>query len=209
VHTLGQARAPRTFWWDRARPIDADLLPLSAVIFDVDALADVDDDGDPVPKDGLIDLVMGLFGAGIWVVVVSTRRRECTQALIHQLIGHGVIETLVTADDVADSDDETELYRLALWELGIPAQSALAFEGCARGARAAIDAGLPTLVVADGYTDGQASAEDCRRLHRRWWVRRNRSAAAQPPGRTCPPASMPTLRAADPAVPRHGAPGLR
>lgn len=173
-----KTRPARTFWWDRARPIDADLHPLSAVIFDVEALADVDDDGDPVPKDGLIDLVMSLFGAGIWVVVVSTRRRECTQALVHQLIGHGVIETLVSADDVSEPDDETELYRLALWELGIPAQSALAFEGGARGVRAAIDAGLPTLVVADGYCDGYASADDCRRLHRRWWVRRKRSAAA-------------------------------
>lgn len=178
MRVQGKTHPVRTFWWDRARPIDADLHPLSAVIFDVDALADVDDDGDPVPKDGLIDLVMSLFGAGIWVVVVSTRRRECTQALVHQLIGHGVIETLVTVDDVSEPADETELYRLALWELGIPPRSALAFEGCARAARAAVDAGLPTLVVADGYSDGHASADDCRRLHRRWWVRRKRSAAA-------------------------------
>jgi beta-phosphoglucomutase-like phosphatase (HAD superfamily) len=175
VQTTGRACAPRTVWWDRARPVDADLHPLLAVIFDADALAQLDDDGDPAPRAGLIDLVMSLFVAGIWVGVVSTHRREWTVALIQQLIGDGLVETLVTADDVA-APDEAELYRLALWELGIPAESAIAFECGARGFRAATSAGLPTLVVTDGYTDGLASATDCRQLHRRWWIRQKRAA---------------------------------
>jgi len=39
-------RAPRTFWWDRARPAEADVDPLRAVIFNLDgALADIERDG--------------------------------------------------------------------------------------------------------------------------------------------------------------------
>jgi beta-phosphoglucomutase-like phosphatase (HAD superfamily) len=182
VQTTGEARASRTFWWDRARPIDADLHPLRAVIFDADALPEVDDDGDLAPRTGLIDLVMSLFVAGIWVGVVSTRRRGWTVALVHQLVGQGLVETLVTADDVAEPDDSAdqgvELYRLALWELGIPPESALAFVGTERGFRAATAAGLSTLIVTNGYADGHASATGCRQLHRRWWIQRQRSRAA-------------------------------
>jgi beta-phosphoglucomutase-like phosphatase (HAD superfamily) len=182
VQTMGQARANRTFWWDRARPVDADLHPLRAVIFNTDALSEVDDDGDMVPRIGLIDLVMSLFVAGIWVGVISTRRRDSTVTLVHQLVGHGLVETLVTADDLTEPDRspdlQAELYRLALWELGIPPESALVFEGTERGFRAASAAGLPALVVTNGYTEGQASATDCRRLHRRWWIRQQRAGAA-------------------------------
>ncbi|MBO0865496.1 MAG: HAD family hydrolase [Mycobacterium sp.] len=172
---MGEARAPRTFWWDRARPIDADLHPLRAVIFDADVLAEVDD-GDMESRTGLIDLVMSLFVTGIWVGVVSTRSREWTVALVHQLIGEGLVETLVTADDVAEPDDGVELYRLTLWELGITPESALALQGSERGFRAATAAGLPALVVTNGY--GQASASDCQQLHRRWWIQQKRAEAA-------------------------------
>lgn len=175
---MGQPRAPRTFWWDRARPIDADLHPLRAVIFDADALAEVDKDGDLVPRTGLIDLVMSLFVAGIWVGVVSARSREWTEVLVHQLVGEGLVETVVSADDVARPDDDVELYRLALWELGITPESALALQGSDRGLRAATAAGLPALVVTNGYTESQESATGCRELHRRWWIRQKRADAA-------------------------------
>lgn len=182
MYTKGQSRAPRTFWWDRARPIDADVHPLRAVIFDADALVEAGDDGDLAPRTGLIDLVMSLFVAGIWVGVVSTREREWVEAVVRQLVGEGLVETLVTADDVNDpgegADHDVELYRLALWELGVTPETALAFKGSDRGLRAATAAGLPTLAVDDGYTDGRSSAPGCRQLHRRWWVRRKRADAA-------------------------------
>lgn len=181
----------RTFWWDRARPVDADIAPLRAVIFDADdALADERCDGDLAPRGGLIDLVMNLFVAGIWVGVVSTRERAWAQTLVRQLIGEGLVETIVTADDVERPDGDVELYRLALWELGITPQDALAVEGSARGAQAAAAAGLPALLVTpcaaaeftgaaavrSGY-DGATPllAAGCQELHRRWWIARERS----------------------------------
>lgn len=269
----------RTFWWDRARPLDADVYPLHAVIFDLDALADiegyghrvaynaafaehgidvewsVDDyrrlrsirderervatdlrlrgvdagasvltdvladdiystktvlfeelilDADLAPRAGLIDLVMDAFVAGVWVAVVTGGQRSWTNPLVRQLVGDGLVETVVTADDLTTSTPGPEGYQLALWELGIPAESALAMTGSAAGLRTARSAGLATVVVTTDPADdddvrGSAAVRtsyespdspdavdplriaSCQRLHSRYWAaqkRRGWSAAA-------------------------------
>ena len=269
VRAMGQTRPARTFWWDRERPVEADIL--RAVIFDADsALADIERDGhrlafnaafaehgvdvswsveeygrllripdgprriaaglrargfgtstdaladriyrtktavfgdcvldgDIAPRTGLIDLVMSLFVAGIWVGVVSTRRRAWVEALVRQLVGDGLVETIVTVDDLSDIDFrpecDAELYRLALWELGITPRDALAIEGSRRGSCAALAAELPAVVVTTGYTadqqfNGAAEvrtgydgadpllAAGCQQAHRRWRIAQQRSQAA-------------------------------
>ena len=101
VRAMGQTRPTRTFWWDREPPVKAD--ELRAVIFDADsALADIERDGDIAPRNGLVDSVMSLFCAGIWVGVVSTRPREWVETLVRQLVGDGLVETIVTVDDLPD-----------------------------------------------------------------------------------------------------------
>jgi beta-phosphoglucomutase-like phosphatase (HAD superfamily) len=169
---MGQTRPARTFWWDRQPPADADLL--RAVIFDADsALADIERDGDIDARAGLLDLVMSLFVAGIWVGVVSTRPRVWVEALVRQLIGDGLVETIVTVEDLPDTGAgcDAELYRLALWELGITHRSALAVTGSGTGLRAAAAAELPTLVVPTGYDgDEPLLAPGCQQAHRRWWI---------------------------------------
>jgi beta-phosphoglucomutase-like phosphatase (HAD superfamily) len=165
---------------------------LRAVVFDADsALADIDSDGDTTPRSGLVDLVMSLFCAGIWVGVVSTRRRECVETLVRQLIGDGLVETIVTVDDLPDMDpgpgSDAELYRLALWELGITPRAALAVAGSGRGLRAALAAELPAVVVTPYAADlpligaaeirarydgpGPLLSAGCRQAHRRWSIR--------------------------------------
>jgi beta-phosphoglucomutase-like phosphatase (HAD superfamily) len=253
----------RTFWWDRARPVDAAVHPLRAVILDLDgAVADIERDGNRVafnaafaahgldiewdveqygrllkisdercriavelcrrgfgksanfladevystktewfddcvldgvvePRPGVIDLVMSSFVAGIWVGVVSNGRRQLVEPLVRQLVGDGVVETIVTGDDVSEPKRDVELYALALWELGIPPQSALAVTGSAKGVRAATAVGVPTVVVTTDCTADQeflgATAVlggyddvdplgDCRRLHRRWCLTNQRAA---------------------------------
>jgi beta-phosphoglucomutase-like phosphatase (HAD superfamily) len=158
--------------------VDADAHPLRAVVFDADTvLGEVDDDGDLVPKAGLIDLVMSLFVEGVWVAVVSRRDRQSAQALVRQLIGDGLVETIVSADDLDRPGSDSELYRLALWELGVAPESALAVGGSAGSLRAAHAAGLPTVPVTNDYTGGPelADATGCRLLHRRWGSRQKRS----------------------------------
>lgn len=146
-------------------------------------------DGGIAPRTGLIDLVMSLFVAGIWVGVVSTRRRPWAEAWVRQLVGDGLVETIVTRDDLPDTGPEldAELYRLALWELGITPRGALAIAGSKRGLRAALAAELPAVVVTTGYTAGQQFggatevrtgydgagpllAAGCQQAHRRWWI---------------------------------------
>jgi beta-phosphoglucomutase-like phosphatase (HAD superfamily) len=155
-------------------------------------------DGDIAPRTGLIDLVMSLFVAGIWVGVVSTRRRAWVEALVRQLIGDGLVETIVTIDDLPDIDFrpecDAELYRLALWELGITPRGALAIAGSGRGLCAAVGAELPTVVVTTGYTADQQFndaaevrtgydgadpllAAGCQQAHRRWWMAQRSRAA--------------------------------
>jgi beta-phosphoglucomutase-like phosphatase (HAD superfamily) len=254
----------RAFWWDRARPIDADVYPLRAVIFDLDGLADIERDGhrvafnkafamhdldidwdvehyahllnivderrriaadlrrrgfgtastelagrlhrtktavfeagildaDVAPRDGLIDLVMSLYVAGIEVAVVSRGRRAWVEPLVRQLVGDGIVGTIVTGDDVDRPKQDSEFIALALWELGIAPGSALVVTGSARGRRAAGAAALATVVVTSNDAAGQdftgaaavrptfdgadpLLAEDCRRLHRRWWIDNLRAA---------------------------------
>ena len=94
-------------------------------------------DADLSPRPGLIDLVMDAFTAGVWVGVVTGGRRSWAEPLVRQLVGDGVVETVVTGDDVKKPMPDSEAFRTALWELGIPAENALAVTGSASGLRAA------------------------------------------------------------------------
>jgi beta-phosphoglucomutase-like phosphatase (HAD superfamily) len=153
-------------------------------------------DGDVAPRAGLIELVMSLFVAGIWVGVLSTQRRGLVESLVRQLVGEGLVETIVTGDDLDPLEGNVELYRLALWELGITPESALAVVGSDQGLAASTAAGLPAVVVTTDYSASQEFpgavavragydseygapepllASGCRRLHGRWWIHQKRS----------------------------------
>src|SRR6202012_4797728 len=100
VRAKGQTRPARSFWWNRETRTQAD--ELRAVIFDADsALPDAEHDG---PGTDLIDAVMSLFVAGIWVSVVSARPRAEVQRQVRQLLGDGLVETIVTIDDLSAPD---------------------------------------------------------------------------------------------------------
>jgi beta-phosphoglucomutase-like phosphatase (HAD superfamily) len=167
VRAKPQTRPARTFWWDRELPTEADVL--RAVIFDADSvLAHIERDCNVAARTDLIDSVMSLFVAGIWVSVVSAGRRAQAETMVRQLLGDGLVETIVTIDDLAEPDAELarggELYRLALWEMGITARGALAITGPGAGLRASKAAGLPAVVV------DELSAASCQQAHRRWWI---------------------------------------
>lgn len=148
-------------------------------------------DGDVSARSGLIDAVMSLFVAGVWVGVVSMGRRAWVQPLVRQLVGDGLVETIVTADDVTGSDPATDVYELALWELGVSPEGGLAMVGSGASMRAAARVGLTAVAVPTPYTaadDFTAAvsvlegfepllASDCQRLHRRWWTDRKRAIA--------------------------------
>jgi beta-phosphoglucomutase-like phosphatase (HAD superfamily) len=162
----------RPFWWDQVHT-DAEVYPLQAVIFDIDALADADGE----PRSGLVDLVLSLFATGLWVAVVGAGPRDAVQARVRELIGDGMTETVVTAEDLTGPAGDAELYRLALWELGIVAGESLVIAGSEAGARTAAAIGLPAIFAdTDGY-DG-LSANGCRELQAQRVVARFSSRAA-------------------------------
>lgn len=252
------------FWWDCSRQADTTAYPLRAVVFDVDALSDLDLDGHrlvfnaafaahglPIewsvaryrqllalhderqrvaaelrkrcvwtecdvltehladeicatkdiifdemildlgltPRAGLDDLVMDAFGDGVSLCVVSCGRRIWVEPLVRQLVGEGLVETVVTGDDA--SQGGAAAYRHALWELGVAPHDALAVTGSATGLRAAGSAGLATVLIApDGVVAPHAAAvradyagddalrmATCQRLHAQWWARHSPSAA--------------------------------
>jgi beta-phosphoglucomutase-like phosphatase (HAD superfamily) len=167
VRAKGQTRPAGSFWWDRETRTEADVL--RAVIFDADsALPDADHDG---PRTELIDAVMSLFVAGIWVSVVSARPRAEVETQVRHLLGDGLVETIVTIDDLPEPDPRLarsgELHRLALWEMGITPRAALAVNGSGCALRASAGAGLPAVFV----DKSQVSAASCQQAHRRWWIR--------------------------------------
>ena len=92
---------------------------------------------------------MDAVAAGVWVGVVTSGQRSWAEPLVRQLVGEGLIETIVTADDVTKPVPGPEAYPLALAELGMRPKNALAFTGSAAGLRAANSAGLATVVVTD------------------------------------------------------------
>ena len=149
-------------------------------------------DADLSSRPGLVDLVMDAFASGIWVGVVTNGARSWAEPLIRHLVGDGLVETVVTADDVKKPMPDREAHQNVLWELGIPAENAFAITGSASGLRSATSAGLATMVVTgDGTPDIPAAVAvrgdystgeplriaDCQRLHGSWWAAHKRAAA--------------------------------
>jgi beta-phosphoglucomutase-like phosphatase (HAD superfamily) len=170
VRAKGKTRPARTFWWDRESRTAAD--ELRAVIFDADSvLFPIEQNCDVEASTDLIDAVMSLFVAGIWVSVVSGGPRTQVETMVRDLLGDGLVETIVTIDDLPEADARLarrgELYRLALWEMGITPRGALAVTAPGAGCVASAAAGLPAVVV-----DNSLSAASCQRAHRRWWIQK-------------------------------------
>jgi beta-phosphoglucomutase-like phosphatase (HAD superfamily) len=246
------------FWWDSSRPSEAPQIPLQAVIFDLEALTDVECGGHRLafnaafaahglkmqwsasryrklmvlrderqrvaaelrargictecdvllkvlvdeicatkammvdemllganldPRIGLGELITEAFTAGVAVGVVSTGRRQWVEPLVRQLLGDGLVQTIVTADDVSAPVASGDAYRLALAELGASAHDSLVFTGSDTGVRTAMSVGVagvlvdPDVIGARADYDGLRIA-DCQRLHAQLWARGNRSAAA-------------------------------
>jgi beta-phosphoglucomutase-like phosphatase (HAD superfamily) len=97
------------------------------------------------PRAGLTDLMNDAFAADVPVAVVTDGRRSWAEPLVRQLVGEGLVETIVTADDVIAPGADP--YRQALSELGVWPQHAVAVTGSVRGLRRAAAAELATVLV--------------------------------------------------------------
>jgi HAD superfamily hydrolase (TIGR01509 family) len=150
--------------------------------------------GDVQPRPGLLPLVGSLVEEGIRIAVATTGRRAWVEPLLTHLLGDGIVETVVTGDDVVRLKPDPEVYLLAIEQLGVSPESALAVEDSEVGLQAAAAAGLATVVVTTDYTADQnfagaamvrssydggdpLLAASCRRVHREWWTAGGRAHA--------------------------------
>jgi len=149
-------------------------------------------ESDLTPWPGLTDLMMETFAAGVQVAVVTNGQRSWAEPLVRQLAGEGVVETVVTAEDIKKSMPDPETHRHALWELGVSAEAALAVTGSPCGLRAATSAGLATVVITgqgapdiptavavrpDFASGDPLRLSECQRLHSNWWAAHKKAAA--------------------------------
>ena len=231
------------FWWDWPQPSDVTVQPLRAMIFDLDAIADVECaghlpafnaafaacglqiewtvpryrqllalrderrrvaaelrkrgvntecdvlaellvdkvceakerildesilDADIVVRTGLVDLIADAFGAGIAIAVVSSGRHRWVEPLVRQLVGVGIVSTIVTADDVPAAPGSNP-YQVALADLGVTPADTLAFAGSQVNQRKADAAGLATVLIDGEETLGAPlRVAECQRVHDKW-----------------------------------------
>ncbi|MGI9161542.1 MAG: HAD family hydrolase [Mycobacterium sp.] len=135
-------------WWNHTeRPAD-----LEAVIVSIDGLL-----ADPRADERLLaEAVWDLHCAGIRVAVVTAGHWPAVHRKVRELFGDGAVEVLVTGDEVNRPKPDAEAYLHALWQLGVRAADAMAVEDSAPGLRAALGAGLTTVVV----TAERSAADD-------------------------------------------------
>lgn len=125
-------------------------------------------DADLVPRASLVDLIAEAFGAGIGIGIVSPGRHAWVEPLVRQLVGEGLVGTVVTAADVADAPG-ANLYSAALADLGASAQDSLAFAGSPANQRMAMVAGLATVLIdGDNAANAPLRVADCQRVHDTW-----------------------------------------
>lgn len=104
------------------------------------------------PRPGVRELVADLCGHGVRVAVATTGTRAWAEPLIEQLLGPGTAQVTVFGDDVTELKPHPQAYHLALRRLGVRPARAMAVEDSGPGLRAALAAGLATLVVTNDYT---------------------------------------------------------
>jgi beta-phosphoglucomutase-like phosphatase (HAD superfamily) len=89
------------------------------------------------------------------VAVATTGSRAWVEPLLDRLFGLDRFRAVVTGDQAEERKPEPDAYLVALDRLGVAASRAVAVEDSDNGVRSARAAGLPVVVVANGYTAGQ------------------------------------------------------
>jgi HAD superfamily hydrolase (TIGR01509 family) len=169
---------------DAAEDLSADIHRTKTALFRERILA-----GEIMPRAGLVGLVTSLVDDGIRIAVATTGRRAWVEPLLNQFLDSGIVEAIVTGDDVRRLKPDPEVYLQALKRLSLPPEHALAVEDSEIGLRAASAADLATIVVSTDYTADQdftgaamvragfdspdpVVAPTCLRVHREWWTAR-------------------------------------
>lgn len=104
------------------------------------------------PMPGALDLVAALRGRGLPLALASSSRRSYIELVLDELGIRVAFQVIVSADEVAHSKPEPDIFLLAAERLGVPARFCLVIEDSVSGMRAAKSAGMYCigLVPVDG-----------------------------------------------------------
>ena len=110
------------------------------------------------PRDGVRRLILEARSAGLQLAIASTTSPQNVESLLTSSFGsdaYGWFAAIATGDVVAKKKPAPDIYNLALEQLGVAPQRAIAFEDSAIGVRAAKAAGLFTVATPSLWTIGQ------------------------------------------------------
>lgn len=96
--------------------------------------------------DGAPDVVRRI-GASRAVAIASSAHRAVIDAAIDALGLHGVLDAVVSSDEVAHGKPAPDVYLLAASRLGVPPERCMVVEDSANGVRAGRAAGMFTVLV--------------------------------------------------------------
>jgi hypothetical protein len=105
---------------------------------------------------GVEDLITRAKVQGLTLAIATTTSRPNIETLLAVTLGadaHRDFMAIVTGEDVAKKKPDPEAYRLALAQLGVTADEAIAFEDSKNGVIAARGAGLRVIVTPSLYTE--------------------------------------------------------
>jgi beta-phosphoglucomutase-like phosphatase (HAD superfamily) len=114
-------------------------------------------DGGVPLRTGIARLLDEAEDAGYRLAIASTTTAVNIDALLNATLGSRGLErfsVIACGDQVLVKKPAPDIYQLALHHLGLPASSAIAFEDSPNGVRAALAAGLWTVVTPTFWTEG-------------------------------------------------------
>lgn len=109
-------------------------------------------------RPGVARLIAEARQAGIRLAIATTTSPENVAALLRASLAPdaaGWFEVIGAGDVVPAKKPAPDIYRWVLGKLQLPAAACLAIEDSANGLRAALGAGIPTVVTVGEYTVGQ------------------------------------------------------
>ncbi len=121
------------------------------------------------PLPGVLDALEHAKSRGLRLAVASSSSRDWVSDHLERLGLLGFFESLSTRYDVERVKPDPALYVHALEQLGLQPAQALAIEDSPNGAKAALTAGLRTVVVPNSVTQTLAFPDGVTRLERLDW----------------------------------------
>lgn len=108
-------------------------------------------------RPGVARLIREADAAGLRVALVSNASRASLAPVLRYGLGEELstrIDLIVSGEDVQRKKPAPDTYLLALSKLGLSADQCVALEDSAMGLKAAVAAGVPTIVTTNANTEG-------------------------------------------------------